>query len=254
MSSGSPGGPHSFQICSQEWLRSGWIFQQNWGGEKGSILRSLFNLKVSWQSEIKAHIPGMRLNTYLWDAFLYAPHTLPQHSLEGGQFHTPWRWGFAPTCLVDNKPGHKHTLSPAGSPAFSLVHTPHGLLVHLVKDIWLFPSISPAKWQRPELRVKWKGSVPQEFIWIASEIGLGQVSLLHPYASGWHDSFLNAAHIPNWNQSKQLASTIFFLNKSASHSEHPRMTENGHRATEVPTGLFELMVAFLPINILLLIL
>lgn len=54
----------------------------------------------------------------------------PQHSLEGGQFHTPWRWGFAPTCLADNKPGHKHTLSPAGSPAFSLVHMPHGLLVH----------------------------------------------------------------------------------------------------------------------------
>lgn len=68
--------PHSFQICSQEWLRSGWIFQQKWGGEKGSILRRLFNLKVSWQSEIKARIHGIRLNTYSRDAFLYIPHTL----------------------------------------------------------------------------------------------------------------------------------------------------------------------------------
>lgn len=73
-------------------------------------------------------------------------------------------------------------------------------------------------------------------------------------ASGWHGSFLNAAHIPNQNQSKQLASTTFFLNKSALHPEHLRRVEKRYRTTEIPAGLFELVVFYLPINISLLIL
>ena len=191
----------------------------------------------------------MRPNNYSGDTFSSDRVTSsPQY--RGGQWHSPWRCSvLLLLCQPDGEPGHKHMLSTPESSVRSLVHAASCdsgqiLLSTLAKDMWLLPPLSSAKWQRP--RVEWRGAFPKRDIWIVREIGLGQVLFLHSYASGWHTSLLNAAHILHWNQSKQLACATFFLNKSASYPEHLRVIENRHRAIEVSVELLELMVVLSP--------
>ena len=111
--------------------RNGWdlgdFFSKNGVGRR----EAFWGGYLSWKPTTEWNYSRLWGSTRIHVMLSYTSVTpSPQHSLETGQFHTPRRWGFAPTCLVDNKPGHKHTVSPAGSPAFSLEHTPHGLLVH----------------------------------------------------------------------------------------------------------------------------
>ena len=111
--------------------RNGWdlgdFFSKNGVGRR----QAFWGGYLSWKPMTEWNYSRLWGSTRIHGMLSYTSVTpSPQHSLETGQFHTPQRWGFAPTCLVDNKPGHKHTVSPAGSPAFSLEHTPHGLLVH----------------------------------------------------------------------------------------------------------------------------
>lgn len=149
------------------------------------------------------------------------------------------------------EPGHKPVLSTAGPPACSLVHVASWVLVQFCcppspRTCCSFSHNHLQSGKGLGQRVQWKGAIPKGLIWIAREIGLGPVVFPHPYASGWLAPLLHAAHILNWSQSKQLASTTFFLNKSASHPAHLRVIENRHRAREIAIGLFELMVVLSP--------
>lgn len=120
------------------------------------------------------------------------------------------------------------------------------LLPTLAKDVLLLLSRSSAKWQRPRAESAMERHRPQgphlncKGDW--ARAGCVPASICIWLAR----SLLHAAHILNWSQSKQLASTTFFLNKSAPHPEHLRVIENRHRAIEIAIGLFELMVVLSP--------
>lgn len=228
---------------SQDRLKSGWGFQQKRGWEggdnyKGAFIRSAHKTVKLW--------PTLRSSKYSWDTFSDDRQSHPHHStvedsgiLLGDELFVVVSRGIN-TCFL-----------PLG---LLLVHSSmrhHGILVQFCSPplprthgSFLYDHLRSGKGL--EQGVEWKDAVPEGFIWIARETGLGQVLFLHPYASGCHASLLNAAHILNWNQLKQLASITFFLNKSASHPEHLRVIENRHRATEISIGLFELMVVLSP--------
>ena len=208
-----PSGWYSSETHSQDRLNSGWGFQQKWGTGSGK------HYKGAWIPNANKRVKSwstLRSSKYSWDTFSYDWRShLHQGSVESS-CTCPWTWDVC--CCFAGR-----VVSQGINTCFRLPDRPllHQSMLHRVilaqfccpplpRTCGSFLHSHLQRGKSLERRVKWKGAVPEGLIWIAREIELGLVLFLHPNASGWHTSLLNAAHILNWNQSKQLASTTFF--------------------------------------------
>lgn len=95
---------------------------------------------------------------------------------------------------------------------------PHGLLVHPCQGYGSFPPYHLQRGNQGRAESEMEGSVRNsselQRVWTRAGFLAASICIR------WHDSFLNAAHMPSEIQSKQLASTAFFLEIKCFHTQN----------------------------------